>query len=204
MGAKDELSVLIRLAKDGNQQALAELWRQHEIRLASFVRGRVGEHVRSNVQVEDICQEAFLRAQRSLAQFSWRGEDSLFSWLAEIAGNIIHEIVRSARRELVLAAEKDISVKDPSHASLMRRDERFDRLQAAFRELRPEYRQVISLARIEGLGLKEVAERMGHSHAAARQLLCRALRRLKESFGDTESLHLPPRHLEDPGTSQDE
>ncbi len=161
MGAKDELSVLIRLAKDGNQQALAELWRQHETRLASFVRGRVGEHVRSKVQVEDICQEAFLRAQRNLAQFSWRGEDSLFRWLAEIAGNIIHEIVRTARREPILAAEEDVSVKDPSHARLMRRDERFDRLQEAFRELSPEYRQVISLARIEGLGLKEVAERMG-------------------------------------------
>ena len=204
MGAKDELSVLIRLAKDGNQQALAELWRQHETRLASFVRGRVGQHVRSKVQVEDICQEAFLRAQRNLAQFSWRGEDSLFKWLAEIAGNIIHEIVRSARRELVLAAEKDISVKDPSHASLMRRDERFDRLQAAFRELSPEYRQVISLARIEGLGLKEVAQRMGRSHAAARKLLCRALRSLKEGFGDTESLHLPARHLEDPESQHDE
>lgn len=204
MGAKDELSVLIRKAKHGDQQALSELLEQHQTRLAAFVCGRLGEQVRSKAQVEDVCQEAFLRAQRNLAQFSWRGEDSLFSWLAEIAVNIIHEIVRTARREPILTAEEDVSVKDPSHARLMRRDERFDRLQEAFRELSPEYRQVISLARIEGLGLKEVAQRMGRSHAAARKLLCRALRSLKEGFGDTESLHLPARHLEGSETQDDE
>ena len=102
------------------------------------------------------------------------------------------------------APEEDVSVKDPSQARLMRRDERFDRLQEAFRQLSPEYRQVISLARIEGLGLKDVAQRMGRSHAAARKLLCRALRSLKESFGDTESLHLPARHLEESEGQDDE
>jgi hypothetical protein len=38
---------------------------------------------------------------------------------------------------------------------------------------------------------------MGRSPDAVTHLLLRALDKLRESFGDTESLHLPPRSLED-------
>jgi len=78
----------------------------------------------------------------------------------------------------------------------LRREERFAQLQRALDGLGPEDREVILLARIQGLPLKEIATRMGRSHAAVAQLLSRALRKLKRSFGDTESLHLPDRSLE--------
>ena len=55
------------------------------------------------------------------------------------------------------------------------------------------------LARIEGLSLAEVAERMNRSQGAVAQLLWRALRALRDRFGDTESFHLPERRLEDRG-----
>ena len=75
----------------------------------------------------------------------------------------------------------------------MRQDERFDRLHDAIKNLSSEYRDVIMLSRIEGLTFEEIAGRMNRSPAAVKQLLWRALKKLKESFGDTESLHLPER-----------
>ena len=51
------------------------------------------------------------------------------------------------------------------------------------------------MARVEGLKVKEIAVRMNRSEDAVHKLLARALLRLKESFGDTESLNLPNRFL---------
>jgi DNA-directed RNA polymerase specialized sigma24 family protein len=64
--------------------------------------------------------------------------------------------------------------------------------------LKTDEREAVTLSRIEGLKMKEIAERMGRSPAAVKMLLFRGLKQLKKSFGDTESLHLPERSL-DPG-----
>jgi DNA-directed RNA polymerase specialized sigma24 family protein len=47
------------------------------------------------------------------------------------------------------------------------------------------------MARIERLSIGQIAERMGRSPDAVKQLLSRALKQLRQSFGNTESLHLP-------------
>jgi RNA polymerase sigma factor (sigma-70 family) len=73
----------------------------------------------------------------------------------------------------------------------MRRRERSARLEEAIASLTPDHRRVVELCRIEGLAVKEVAERMGRSPNAVSMLLLRALRELKTRFGRTESLTLP-------------
>ena len=81
----------------------------------------------------------------------------------------------------------------------LRRDERFDRFQRAFDALDPDSRQVIFLARIQGLPIKEVARRLERSPNATSILLYRALVKLKGFFGDTESFRLPRRSLRQEG-----
>jgi RNA polymerase sigma factor (sigma-70 family) len=78
---------------------------------------------------------------------------------------------------------------------LLGREERFARLRAALERLDADHRKVILLARIEKLPSREIAERMQRSPQAVAQLLSRALRKLRENFGRTESLHLPDRTL---------
>ncbi len=58
-----------------------------------------------------------------------------------------------------------------------------------------DHREVIQLARIEKLPFREIAARMHRSPGAVKLLLLRALRELKQRFGETESLHLPDRSL---------
>jgi len=86
----------------------------------------------------------------------------------------------------------------------MRRDERFERLQAALDSLSPDHREVITLARLKGLRGEEIAKRMNRSPNAVAQLLSHALKNLKEAFGDTESLHLPLRRLSSEDCHNDE
>jgi len=62
---------------------------------------------------------------------------------------------------------------------------------------------VIRLARFEGLSLKEIAGRMGRTPGAVAQLLARALRKLRATFGETESYHLPAQSLYEEGGDDD-
>ena len=71
------------------------------------------------------------------------------------------------------------------------------RRRIALDKLSPEHREVIRLARIERLPGAEIARRMNRSPSAVAQLLSRALKKLRERFGDTESLSLPDRTLDE-------
>ena len=68
-------------------------------------------------------------------------------------------------------------------------------MEKALDSLSPEHREVILLARVEGLEIKQIATRLNKSVSAVKGLLFRALKGLKSSFGDTESLGLPERKL---------
>ena len=98
--------------------------------------------------------------------------------------------------EALYLGESDPVLGDPSPSRSLRREERFERLQKALDALPPDYREVVVLARLKGLKMKEIAARMERSVFSVTHLLSRALDSLKGAFGDTESLGLPPRRLE--------
>ena len=50
----------------------------------------------------------------------------------------------------------------------MRRDERWERLRSSLEALSPDHREVIELARLEGLKINDIAERMGRSPGAVK------------------------------------
>ena len=99
--------------------------------------------------------------------------------------------------------DRDVSHKGPSASNAAVRNERFDRLEKALEQLSDEHRRVILLSRIDGLSMKEIAARMERSPDAVMKLLRRALKKLKETFGDTESLSLPARALRTEGEERD-
>ena len=66
--------------------------------------------------------------------------------------------------------------------------------------LSPDHRTVLRLSRMEGLSIKEIADQMDRSESAVKNLLQRAIKQLRQSFGDTESLNLGDAHFLDTGT----
>jgi RNA polymerase sigma-70 factor (ECF subfamily) len=194
---------LVEKARAGDRAAFDDLVRRFEERLRDQVRSRMGSRLRARTTPEDLVQDAFAVAFETIGKFTWRGEESFYRWLGSIAEHLIWSLSqKKAWGEISLTRE--IAGSGPSPSAHVRRDERFERLEKALESLSADHRRVVTLARLEGLKVKEIAARMGRSPAAVKKLLARALLRLRESFGDTESLHLPDRRLPSSGEADDE
>ncbi|MBI4601972.1 MAG: sigma-70 family RNA polymerase sigma factor [Planctomycetes bacterium] len=190
---------LVRRAQEADREAFDEVARRHRERLRAFAGSRLGPEVQGRIEPDDVVQETFAWALRSLGRLRWRGEEAFAGWLFTIAKRVIlKEVARGACRP-VLSLDRDPAGRDPSPSKALRRGERFERLEGALRGLSPEHRRVIELARLEGVPVREIARRLGRSPDAVSQLLRRALAKLREAFGDTESLSLPDRALDPRG-----
>ena len=199
MKSQDHIQELVQHAQQGDVGAFSKLTNHYRERLEGLVRVRLGERLQAALELEDIVQESFLRAFQSIHDFSWRGEESFLRWLGGISNHVLQEEAKRQKLRSASPLEYDVSHDQPSQSTVQRREERFDRLEKALENLSPDHRRVVLLARVERLPLKEVALRMNRTRDAARQLLWRALQELKANFGETESLHLPPRSLETEG-----
>ena len=65
----------------------------------------------------------------------------------------------------------------------MSRKEDLDKLEKSLDQLKPEYKKVIVLAKIDGLSYKEIGERLGKSVDAVGMMLSRAMVLLTIAFG---------------------
>jgi RNA polymerase sigma-70 factor (ECF subfamily) len=150
------------------------------------------------VDAEDVLQDTFCKAFETIQRFRWQGEGSFYAWIAAISEHVILNATKK-RQLRALQLDRDLPESGTTPGQRLSREERYERLKASVRALTPDQRQAVMLARIDGLPTKEIASRMNRSEEAVRQLLTRALRELKRTFGDTESLHLPDRSLAEEG-----
>ncbi|RYD39573.1 MAG: sigma-70 family RNA polymerase sigma factor, partial [Verrucomicrobiaceae bacterium] len=83
---------LVAAALNGQDDAFAELIRRHKSR----VFGTASRFARDAHQLDDICQEVFVRAYRNLAGF--RNEAPFHHWLARITTSACYDFLRRERR----------------------------------------------------------------------------------------------------------
>jgi RNA polymerase sigma-70 factor, ECF subfamily len=95
----DDPEELLEQSRRGSTQAFAGIVRQYQSR----VRAYLARYVRDRDAVEDLAQDTFLTAYRSLG--SYRGESSLGVWLIGIARNVALMHVRDQSRRRVREAE---------------------------------------------------------------------------------------------------
>ena len=195
----DSHRVLIERAQRGDRAAFDRLASAATDALLARIQRRMSRELQEDLGPDDVVQETFFRAFRSLEKFSWQGEGSFESWLYGIALKIILHSARERGKWNLLRVTREPEAADPSPSHQQRREERFDRLERSLDSLSPLYRRVVQLARIEGLSIAEIAERMERSPSSVRNLLFRAMKQLRESFGDTESLGLPDRSIDEDG-----
>ena len=190
---------LIVLAKDGDESALEQLCRVYSERVRWIVRLRMGGELRSKLESMDLAQDVFISALRDLCNFTYKNEGDFLRWLARIAENRLrdnldrlHADKRDIRKEVQLksyepttgdsfvAALGPIDLTTPS--AIMSKREDLAKLAKAIDTLKPEYRKVIVLTKIEGLSYKEIAESLGKSGDAVRMLVSRAIAALSGAF----------------------
>ena len=189
---------LFDAAARGDLRARDELFEQHLAGLRAFVRLRLGALLRARESSTDIVHSVCREALEDIGGFEYRDEAGFRHWLYQQAERKIVDRARywgrekrDVRREVGLAEARRAargrhedsreldcmqSFFTPSRDAEAR--EELDRVERAFAELPPDYREVITLARIVDLPHAEIAKAMGRSEGAVRTLLSRALARL--------------------------
>jgi RNA polymerase sigma-70 factor (ECF subfamily) len=202
MDDSGEGSRLLARAQAGDREAFDVLLERLEPRVRAFVLSRVRADARLRLDIDEIVQDTFVRAYESIQTFRGGDLPSFARWLMGVARIAVIKAANSPGwRQLSAGANIAESGTSPSRA--LRREERFDRLQSSLECLKGDDREVLYLVRIEGLSMKEAADRMGRSPEAVRKLFGRALLKLRARFGDTESFHLPDRRLGGEGRERD-
>lgn len=177
--ATDE-SELLRGARSGDQQALGELCRR-TWRAVYRSLARLGF---SPAEAEDLTQEVFLRAIRSLPKYQDRGLP-FTAYLLQIARNLARDRWRAGlTRPRVTGDVPDLAVTGPGPESLAVEGARREALTAALDQLSADHRLVLRLRILEGRPASEVAQITHRSPAAVRQLQVRALAALRAALGN--------------------
>ena len=186
-----ELQQLFEASRAGDRNAFDRLFDNLSPRLRGVAETQLGKQLRQRVEVDDVIQEASMKAFQALESIEWKGEKALFSWFCRIITNVIYTYSR--RYAKLQHAPPDIEQSDAitSPSRHVQRQERFERLEEALAKLTPDQQQVIRLTWLEGLPVREAAVRMDKNVKTTSQLLWRATSKLKEVFGDTKSFRLP-------------
>jgi RNA polymerase sigma-70 factor, ECF subfamily len=201
MGAMIEpsrIQSLVEKARTGDRPSFDELVRNFEARLRSSVE-RQGRPAGGAADVDEVVQETFVLAFESIGRFEWKDEASFFAWLSRIAMNVSIDRAKDSRRRRYLELPDRLPASGASPSRAMRRGERHDRLEKAIASLPPDYREALRYSQIDRLKVEEIARRMNRSAYAVKHLIARALRSLRKSFGDTESLSLPDQLIQAEG-----
>jgi RNA polymerase sigma-70 factor (ECF subfamily) len=160
--------------KDPNR--FAELYEINFERVYAFIARRVPDRD----EAEDLTSEVFHKALANLPRFKWRGAP-FAAWLFRIAANMIAD--RSKR----VAKERDISEADePTDLTQISLEEiefraQIFRLVAA---LPIDQRRVIALRFAEQKSIRAIADQMGRTEGAVKQLQFRGLQQLRAQLNE--------------------
>lgn len=185
-------SLLVREAQRGNRAAFEELVRHYDqavLRLAMHLTG-------SQHEAQDIYQDAFLKAYKSMGNF--RFECSFYTWIYRIVTNLCldHLRKRQVRKEDapvavdsegeaydVLDQFPDARAGANPERDLMSR-ELGSRINRALEQLTPRERMVFELKHYQGLKLRTVGEILNTTEETAKNTLFRATQKLRGALAD--------------------
>lgn len=182
---------LVERFKRGDQTAFSMLFGKYHRRLAVVVRYKMSEELRGRLEVDDILQDVFLAAAQGLGRFTYQNPGSFMAWLSRIASDAIVDAARHQNRKkrcaeelLRFRSESNPNGPEPvDFATPSRVFAQQESLQILLRKLDAlptEYRDVILLAKFEGLTTSEISERLGKSREKVALTLHRALKRFRE------------------------
>ena len=185
-------SALLRSARAGDRQALAELVMPYATGLY-----RSGLRLTGNTHdAEDVQQETLLKTLARLDQFAGAQtgpRDDMHAWVSRIARNASIDVIRRRREGKLFSLDQSnngfeepwaaqiSSGKANPEESLLRQESR-RLLASAISELPPDLRQVCLLMDVLNYSTQEVADHVGVSNVAVRLRLFRARRKLREKF----------------------
>ncbi|WP_239094761.1 sigma-70 family RNA polymerase sigma factor [Planotetraspora silvatica] len=179
-GEDEEMRELVLRAKTGDTEAFGVLYDRYLELVYRYIYFRVGTHA----QTEDLTSETFLRALRSISDFTWQGRD-FGAWLVTIARNLVADHFKSGRNRLeVTTAEVFDRPLDGPHIpeNAVVTNMVNERVMQAIKQLVPEQQACVIFRFLHGMSLAETAVAMGKKSGAIKALQFRAIKALARSL----------------------
>jgi RNA polymerase sigma-70 factor, ECF subfamily len=183
-----DTQALVAAAQHRESGAVEQLLVRHLPGLEAFVRLRMGAALRSLMSAPDLVQSVCREVLEDLGDFEFRGEAPFRHWLFVRAENKLREKHRyhsaEKRDHQKLEPMTDVGRAAPVYQTLctptreLAMQESMRAVEAAFDQLPDDYREAITLHKLCGLSHAEIAQRMGKSEGAVRNLVYRGISRL--------------------------
>jgi RNA polymerase sigma-70 factor (ECF subfamily) len=178
---------LVERAQHGDKQAFGLLVEKYQRKLARLL----SRFIRDPAEVEDVTQEAFIKAYRALPAF--RGDSAFYTWLYRIgintAKNYLMALGRRAPTSTEVEAEeaegldegeqlRDINTPE----SVLLSNEIARTVNQTIEQLPEELRKAIQMREIEGLSYEDIAAAMDCPIGTVRSRIFRAREAIAEQL----------------------
>ena len=177
MTAPDTDQQLVQRAQRGDLRAFDLLVLKYQARIAALV----SRYVSDAGEVEDVTQEAFIKAYRALGKF--RGDSAFYTWLYRIAANAAkNHLVAKGRRPGADATIEDAEGFDEggmlsesaSPEALAMGGELAEVVESALNALPDELKAALMLREFDGLSYDDIADVLGCPVGTVRSRIFRA------------------------------
>lgn len=180
MGDREIDQQLVERAQRGDKQAFELLVIKYQRKLARLL----SQFIRDSAEVEDVAQETFIKAYRSLSSF--RGDSAFYTWLYRIGINAAKNFLVTQKRR-VSNTSNGFDIEDAKNfeegSQLRELDTPESELiskqiartvHQTLHELPEDLRTAITLREIEGLSYEEIANVMNCPTGTVRSRIFRA------------------------------
>jgi len=179
MGDREIDQQLVERAQRGDKRAFDLLVIKYQRKLARLL----SQFIRDSAEVEDVMQETFIKAYRSLPSF--RGESAFYTWLYRIGINAAKNYLAAQGRRASTTNEFDIEDAENFEEGSQLRElntpeselmskQIAQTIHQTLQELPEELRTAITLREIEGLSYEEIANIMSCPTGTVRSRIFRA------------------------------
>ena len=179
MSERDADAALVARVQQGDKKAFDLLVLKYQRKIQRML----SRMLRDQSEIDDVMQEAFIKAYRALPQF--RGESAFYTWLYRIAINCARNwIASNGRRPSAPSTnqssdgetfdEIDNLIDNNTPESALASQEIVETVNAAIQQLPEDLRSAIVLREIDGLSYEEIAQAMDCPIGTVRSRIFRA------------------------------
>ncbi len=179
MNQRDVDAALVARVQRGDKRAFDLLVLKYQRKIMRLL----SRMIRDPAEIEDVTQEAFIKAYRALPQF--RGDSAFYTWLYRIAINTARNWQAASGRRPVTSSiiesndgetfdEIDNLTDNSTPESMLASRQIADTVSAAMQALPEDLRTAIVLREIEGMSYEDIAQSMGCPIGTVRSRIFRA------------------------------
>lgn len=187
MGEREADQQLVERAQRGDKHAFELLVSKYQRKLARLL----SRFIRDPAEIEDVTQEAFIKAYRALPSF--RGDSAFYTWLYRIGINTAKNFLVAQGRRAPTTTVVDSEEAESFEESDLLKDVNTPEAELLTKEiaktvndamsgLPEDLRQAVALREIEGLSYEEIAEIMNCPIGTVRSRIFRAREAIAEKL----------------------